>query len=179
MGLWPEPVAIPLVTVHPYSMESCGPVLSSLNIGLNSAASGAWPSANRAVLVPFSVNTTITVKKLFLLMGTAVSGNVDVGIYDSTGRKIVSSGSTVQTGANTQQEFDITDTVLPPGDYYLACVLDNTTGTTWRVAPNTGQCRLAGVLNANTAFPLPDTVTFVQAASGYVPYIGLTTRDLL
>jgi hypothetical protein len=57
---------------------------------------------------------------MLVLNGATASGNMDVGIYDYAGTRLVSSGSTAQSGTSAFQDFDITDTLLGPGIFYLA-----------------------------------------------------------
>lgn len=104
------------------------------NGGVFDDASTAWTTTNMGVYVPFTVNRKATVKKLYHFNGAVASGNLDVGIYgaDADGlpaARKVSSGPTAQSGTSAWQEFDVTDTDLAPGLYYLAAVMDGTTGT--------------------------------------------------
>ncbi len=121
--------------------------------------------ANTAEFYPFHLNGTKTAIKMVVRNGTTQSGNIDVGIYDSSGTRQVSSGSTVQSG--TQQIVDIADTVLAAGNYYMTIVADNIISdfATWGDA--TGlvfQPALGGVKSLATAFPLPvDASAFIDA----------------
>lgn len=168
----------PLVTIHPMSMESLGAYLYTAgNAALENFLSAAYISANRAIYIPFSVSSPILVVKLWSFNGATASGNIDVGIYDTAGTKIISSGSTVQAGTNTLQEFDIADTMLGPGNFYLAVAMDNTTGTLFRNSGGSTSLQSAvGMAQQATAFPLPATATFAATGSTYVPMVGLTTR---
>ena len=68
----------PLVGVD--SPLSLGTQISA--VSLATPASATFPSANRAILVPFVVTEDCTVVKLWAYNGAAVSGNIDLGIYD-------------------------------------------------------------------------------------------------
>jgi hypothetical protein len=157
--------------------QSLGEMLSS--IGQNLAAA-AWPSANRAYYVPVSIYSVVTIVKMFVHNGATASGNIDVGIYDSGGVRLVSSGSTAQSGTGVIQSFDITDTVLRPGLYYLACAMDNTTGTLEVWNPAAGLLRAFGVCEQSSAFALPSTATIGAITSTTrIPFIGATRRSVV
>lgn len=187
MSDFPASKLKPLVTINTFSLESLGPALTAQGMSFGALGSAVYPSANLAILIPFVLAVPVTVKKLFSANGTVVSGNVDIGIYTSEGgaspvlTKIASMGSTAQAGTNSPQEFDITDTQLPPGAYYLAIVLDNITGTLQRANTVTAQrAALCGVRFKTSAFPLPATITAPDDAQvAYVPLIGLTTRTVI
>lgn len=171
-NLFPPP---PTITVM--SPESLGPLALAIGTAGYPSAS-TWPSANRAYYIPFRLNRTITVKRLFALNGTA-SGNFDIGIYDEFGTRIVSTGSTAQTGNNLCQSVDITDTQVGPGRFYFAA------------AGSTTSVSMAGLLStaltANideplmncyvqaSALPLPASATFATSPSNYMPIVGLST----
>lgn len=105
------------------------------NGGVFDDASTVWTTTNMGVYTPFSLNRRSTVKKLYHLNGGTIgTDNIDVGIYDADSDGLpsirrVSSGATALSGATAWQEFDVTDTVLAPGLYYLAAVMDGTTDT--------------------------------------------------
>lgn len=166
----------PLV-LSPACPQSIGELLNSVGAGLGTLA---WPSANKAYYIPISVFSKITVVKMLVINGGTVSGNIDVGIYDAGGARLVSSGSTAQTGTNVIQEFNITDITLSPGLYYLACAMDNTTGILEVWNPNAAIMRSAGVCEQASAFALPSTATFA-ALSGTLrlPFIGATLRSVV
>lgn len=157
--------------------QSLGQALNAMGLALGNVA--AWPVSNKAYFIPHSVSEIITIRKMFIINGT-VSGNVDVGIYDRNGVRLVSIGSTAQAGASVIQEFDITDTILLPGLYYLAAAMDNTTGQVDSIGATLSIARSQGVAEMTTAFPLPATATFA-AVSGTtrIPFIGATQRTFI
>lgn len=142
-------------------------------VTLASFASAAWPAANRAIFLPFAVAVPSTAVQLYCLNGATASGNVDMGIYDPSGTRLVSIGSTAQSGTNVLQLFDITDTVLGPGAFYLGIALDGTTGTMFRANIGPGSTRAFGVVQMASAFALPAAATYAAAASGYIPFCGI------
>jgi len=181
MGIFPDNVVEPLVTIHPWSLESIGPNLHTQATGLlTGAVSAVYPTANLALYVPFSVMKPITVTLLWWYNGAAVNGNVDCGIYDISGTRIISTGSTVQAVVSSIQSVDIADIQIGPGNFYLAIALDNIVGTLFRgtLYMNIGPA-VTGMAQEANAFPLPATATFAQITGNYIPVFGLTTRTLI
>src|SRR3989304_754734 len=89
--------AVP-VRISTFSPESIGIDLAAV---LSAApSSGVMPESNYVVFCPFRLSIPITVVKLWAFNGAAVSGNVDVGIYNSAGLLQVSAGSTAQAVTN-------------------------------------------------------------------------------
>jgi hypothetical protein len=146
----------------------------------NSFASAAYPTANLAIFVPFTIYNYSVATQLFSYNGATASGNIDMGIYSADGTRLVSKGSTAQAGTSGLQAFDITDTGLAAGTYFLAVALDNTTGTLFSTTTGLlGFGIMMGLKQTASAFALPATVTFATISNDYVPYIGLTTRSVL
>lgn len=158
-------------TVSTLSALSIGSELAAMAVG--APVSGTL-TANTAVFVPFRLPGPTTVTKLWVVNGSAVSGNIDVGIYDESGNRLGSKGSTAQVGTEALQEFDITDISLPVGRYYLAVVLDNGTGTLYRSVVTSALRRGLGTAIMATAFPLPATATYAAIASSGIPLVGLS-----
>lgn len=182
MGLFPDSPVPPLVTITPWSMESIGGGLQTIGntIG-NSTGSAAWPSANAAIFVPFWVFTTTTFLRMFLYHGSGAAGNVDMGVYDAAGTRLMSLGSTAQSGTSQVKTYNTTDLTLPPGKYYMALALSSTSGTVAGTgAITTPQQKLLGCYQMASAFPLPATATFATLATFLrIPFFGLHTSDTL
>ena len=159
-------------TLTPWHELSVGNYI--LHEASTAPVSGTWPAANRAIYIPFTLYGPETVRKMFCGNGGAVSGNVDVGIYNAAGTRLVSSGSTAQASINVLQVFDITDTTIGPGYYYMALALDNTTGTILNSNPAVFVMPVWGVKQEAAAFPLPATATFANVSSAYLPMVGLS-----
>ena len=119
---------LPILT--PWSLESRN-VSGATFFPAGSATSTAWPTANSANFYPFTLTDFQMVYQLLLWIGSTASGNVDIGIYDGQWNLLVSSGSTGMGTIDVVQEFNVTDTPLSPGRYFLAVGCDNTTGTTF------------------------------------------------
>lgn len=146
--------------------------------GGSTPSSGAFPAANDALLVPFCLNQSALIKRLFAINGGTASGNIDMGIYAESGAKIVSIGSTAQSGTTTVQFFDITDTFLGPGRYYIAVAMDNTTGTLFRANPSVARLQTLGMAKQATAFALPTSITFATVTALYLPLIGAEISEI-
>lgn len=164
----------PSVVVGPFSWEAMGPL--SAVMGTSGSASAVWPAANLALFYPFSVSAPITAVKLYSINGNVASGNIDLGIYDGAGTRLMSSGTTAQAGTTGAQIIDTTDYVLAPNvQYYMAMAMDNGTGTTrcWTTA-GTGKFAMMGMAQMATAFPLPTNATYALVGQAYVPMFGFS-----
>lgn len=172
----------PLPLTGTWSHEMLGVWLTGLlasgSNNLQQQASAVYPAANRILYMPFGLAMPVTILKLWCYNGAAVSGNLNMGIYDVTGKLIVEIGSTVHSGVNVLQVFDIADTKIGPGDFYLAIICDNVTSAFFRIAPaQAGFCQAMGMLQeAGSGAVLPATATFASVASAFVPEIGFSTR---
>ena len=166
------PVVVGIFTLHSVGVEL------ALSAQQGAGASAVWPAADRAIFVPFYLSERMTATKMFVANGAAVSGSLDLGIYDAAGTRLVSSGSTAQAGITTTQVVDITDTTLSPGTYYMAMAMDNITGTTLRSAPSLIFHKSMGIAQQASAFPLPATATLAASASTYIPFMGVSFRTV-
>lgn len=143
---------------------------ASLGLGL---ASSAWGTANLALFMPFLLPTQETLYQLGWLNGATVSGNVDAGIYDRDFAKVVTTGSTAQSGTSVGQLVDIADTVLPPGLYYAAIAADNVIATLQQFTVLAALMRACGMGQMAAAFPLPATLTWAAPNSlQKVPHVA-------
>lgn len=153
-------------------------IMSSCALGDNARFSALAPSsavyttANRAVSYPFSIAKTVTVYKLFVINGTVVSGNFDIGIYSKDYQKIVSLGSTAQAGTSVIQETAITAKILYPGQYNMAFSCDNITATFFQQNPSSAIFNLLLCRQMASAFVLPTSLTSSTVASMAVPIFG-------
>ena len=175
MSDWPpiETLLVPVEKLTAFSMCSCGPLPHG------TVANAVWPAANLAIYIPFRVSAPVLVTQMFTTNGSTVAGNVDIGIYDVAGTRLVSSGATAQSGTSALQAYDITDTLLAPGQFYLACSLSDGTATIARVATSAQFLRAFGCAQEASAHPLPATATFATMAQAYLPIIGLTTESVV
>lgn len=165
------PVWENLICINTASQESIGLEIGAITGGA-APASAAWPGANDALFVPMYLAQPTLIKRLFVVNGGTASGNLDMGIYTPDGARVISKGSTAQSGTSALQFLDITDTMLGPGAYYLALAMDGTTGTTFRFNLSTIRCQQLGIARVASAFALPASVTLATVAAGYIPMIG-------
>lgn len=139
-------------------------------------ATAVWGAANGAYYQPFTIDEHQTITQLAWFNGTAVSGNCDIGVYDWAGTRLVSIGSTAQSGTSTVQAVNIADTALSPGDYYLGMSMDNVTGQVFRLSIHHSLCIAAGMkVQATGAFPLPATATFSDPTVSFNPVVQAFT----
>lgn len=178
--IFPFTKHVPLVTIHPFSLEAALGPLSYNLARLNNQANTAWPAANRAIYYPFTLASTVLVKQLWCFNGSVLSGAVDLGIYSGGGTRIISTASTAQAGASAIQAFNITDTQLGPGLYYMAMAMDNNTGRTQNVTIGTAsRLQATGYAQQASAFSLPTLATFAATGTDYAPLFGLSTNSVI
>lgn len=143
--------------------------------------STAWPSANLAIFIPFTLAVPVTVYKMAMGAGATAAGNFDIGIYDAAGNRLVSSGATAK-GSSVEHILDVTDTVIGPGTYYLAMAADGTNNYAVMVPSGTSpvplqKTRLAGVMGVASSYVLPATVTYAAATLAPIPLIAAYFRS--
>lgn len=157
----------------PWSVESIGGLRGSGSIPNISggAASANWPVANMAFLYPFVLHSHEIVRKLLRLNGATLTGTVDVGIYDGEGRLIVAAGSTAAAGTNAIQEFNIADTPLGPGRYFLAASASATGATIFLASMADDHLGLASIYEAASSHALPATITPVVSTQASPPLV--------
>lgn len=159
------------------SMSVCAGSWGAAPAGYDAITSGNFPVANKAFFVNFTLPCPMTVYGLGWYNGDVVSGNVDVGIYDDQGNRVVSTGSTAQATAGDVQSVDVTDTLLGVGNYYLAIAASTTSATLFRVAMAQIAQEALGGREMTSAFPLPSTATFATPSStGFFPVVMAFTE---
>lgn len=163
--------------IHTCSPEALGSQFAAFQIASPGSTTN-WPAANEAIFVPFILDRPALVKRMFTANGSTVNGNVDVGIYTWDGARIVSIGSTAHAGTSTLQFFNITDTYLGVGQYYMAAAADGT-ARIQRYSVTIILCQHFGVLKMASAFALPASVTFATVTTAYVPHIGMELYTVL
>jgi len=165
------------VCITPWSYQSLGVPLAAT--GQSAPVSANWIAVSVGVFVPFTVPESFTATKMFWQNGTAVAGNIDVGIFLEDGTRVVSAGSTAQATISVIQTVDITDTVLARGRYYMGMTSD-TSGITQKVyalAGAAGIYQSMGMLKDTACAPPLSTsanpATFVAYDLAFIPTFGV------
>lgn len=181
MSRWPESEFEPCVTITPVHLEALGAVNGFAGQAVSSFVSTQWPTQNLAIYYPFTVQKPILVRQMFNITGTTSNGDVCIGIYDSAWTKLVTASSTQGT-ISVVQAFDVTDTVIGPGQFYLALMMSSTTGTfikgTLGMFAETYALGMAQQVTAGTLPPVATPAT-MSTANNVVALFGLTTRSVL
>lgn len=171
MSTWSEALRIRLAGLCTMDTDALG--------WYSGAAGGAWSSpagtTGLALYFPFQLPAATVATQMWWHNGSSVAGNIDAGIYDAEGTRLVSTGAVAQSGASAVQLADITDTALIPGAYYFA-LSTSSTGQIYALSLNRGVSRLAGILQQTaSAHPLPATATFaVPSADRPIFMMGFT-----
>ena len=179
MSDWPDLQWAECVTITPLSLEGMGPFqAAAANASMPGGSNAAWPAANLALYFPFYIPRSLAVTTLFIATGTGAA-NLDIGIYDESGTRVVSTGSTAKVTSSVQQ-ITISETIIGPGLMYLAMASDSGTPSTFGRVQCTSvpALRMAGPAQQASAFPLPAAATFAAIANNYIPVCGLTGRSL-
>lgn len=141
------------------------------------SGAAVWPAANLALFLAFHLEFSVLAQKMGVQV-TTQNGNLDVGIYDQKGNRIVSKGSTA-VGAAGLQVIDITDTVLGPGTYFMAMACSSGTAAFTRTTIGTAFSAIGGIQQMATAFALPDPATFANPTQGYFPCMVIQCASVL
>lgn len=146
------------------------------------AASGQWDVANDPVAVPFTLPYGGVVKQLGWLNGASAGGGHDIGIYDMSYNRLVSTGSVTGSGNAVWQWSNVTDTALAPGRYRLAIVRDNTTASRVAYFIHAQFAYVMAFMGAETtttdSFPLPNPLTNMGSpVLTLMPVMGIAFRD--
>lgn len=119
------------------------------------------PSATVVNIGEVLVPNNVTVTGVANFSGSVASGNLKVGLADSTGAIVATSASTAMVGTDSYQRIPFTATVaLLPGTYYILTFYDNATARynspplgSFGAAQQTGQVYATGF----TAITAPST----------------------
>lgn len=136
-------------------------------------ASTAYPLANLALYVPFSVSETVTAYEGWVITGTTAGGNFDIGIYSAAGSRLTSAGSTARTASAINNTTTMTDQVLSPGIRYYMAFSADATSNYFAAATAAGLNESMGMLESTTSFVLPSGPTLSRTTRAYVPHFGL------
>jgi hypothetical protein len=164
--------------LHTFSLHAGGFAVST---AATAVSASTWPVANTAFYIPIHLPFPYLLKRMFWINSSGVtSANRDVGVYTEDGAALFTAGSTALVGASVAQYVTLgTPIFLTPGRYYLGMSTDVTTANRGAQGNliSTNVAHLAGVLQQDTAFPLPSTMTPASATNGYYPLLGITSTD--
>lgn len=142
-------------------------------------AGANWPTANLALFLPFVIHHQRTYRSCVWANGTVTGGqaNIDIGIYDYSGTRLGSLGSTAQgaTGTTNVAAFG-TPITIDAGRYLMAMACDGNADGFQRTNTNSRQL---GMLMATTSFVLPSSVTLATATTNYQPVFGICELSTL
>lgn len=146
-------------------------------VGAWSGGAGtAWPLANLALFVPFSVSVPCTAFEGWVSTGATAGGNFDIGVYGTDGTRLTSSGATARTVSINQNTTTMTDLNLVPDRwYYMAMAADSTNNYIATVAV-AGLQEAQGVCEMAAAYVLPASATLAKTTRAYLPQFGLNFR---
>lgn len=88
------------------------------------------PVATEVYICEIFVPANATLTGVAIFNGSAVSGNVKVGLANSSGVVVATSASTAQSGTDAYQRVPFTATyaAVGPATYYVLVIIDNATG---------------------------------------------------
>jgi hypothetical protein len=132
-------------------------------------------TTNRAFFMCASLAQRGVVSKMAWFNGSAlISGNLDAGIYDMNGNKIVSTGAVALSGTNVLQLGSVTPTQLEPDNYVLAFATSSNPELRSYFGANQAQLvQACGIGMLDSSYPLPSTVSFSSlAATANAPYVA-------
>jgi hypothetical protein len=142
-----------------------------------SDASAGWPLTNLALFVPFSVSVPVIPTKGWAYCGTIAGGNFDIGVYDTAGTRLVSSGATARAASTVVSTATLTATTLFPDRWYYMGMSCDGTGNFFSSASAAGIWATLGMVEATTAYVLPSSVTFAVTTRAYCPMFGLNLQS--
>lgn len=111
---------------------------------LTSEGTDTTPVVTETYLAEIYVPETVTITGVAIFNGSAVDGNVTIGIYDINGTLVGKSASTAQAGTDAYQRVPLALTLVP-GSYWVAVQMDDTDGRlNTHVFGNFGAGKLTG-----------------------------------
>jgi hypothetical protein len=161
-------------TIASYDIDAVGEMF------LAGTTQNTWPTANKAVVIPFEVHQDCIAMQIGWFNGSAVNGSVDAGIYDIDGNLLTSIGSGhTQTGTTAIEVVDVTDAVLNPGIYQMALVLSSASGRISYASIGTTIPNCKGIREISSSYPLTTLPTFSTSSMGIVPMMFVALRSTL
>lgn len=134
---YPKGWAPSLAVVSSYSPKYFHAAAVMQSLGQGPSSTSAALGTGVVFMLPFTMPAPYLIRSFWWANGSTVNGNMDMGIYSwnafgTTCQKLVSVGSTAQTGTSTLQiATPSSPYLLDRGSYYLAITNSGATGTTW------------------------------------------------
>lgn len=176
-----QPTIAPL---HVLTSGFYGTIVDVLYASYNATFSAFnWGTANLARYQPIIMPVRFTIAR-FMSPNNNATGNVDMGIYNDSGKLLAHTTSTARTGAPAIQYITPSGGAqsFPAGSYWLAMVCSSTTSQVMRTGMNAGfMSKISGTLQETLgATALPATMTPATSASnGDTPVWGFTQSNTL
>lgn len=174
---WPVTGTPNDILISPYSEFALGTEYAAVNTA--APASVSLGTVNLGKFYPFYLPEPVMVLKLWWYNGGTVNGNTDVGIFDESGTKIISSGAIAQAGTSALQENDIADTWLGRGRFYMGLSTSSATATYFSNVVPLQLAKAFGWAQMASAHALPATITLAALAAAVEPVFGLSGRTLV
>lgn len=131
-------------------------------------------TSNRAIYAPCIVPTALTLTGVRIVVAVQ-SGNISVGLYDSGGSRVATSGA-VGCPASGPANVSFTGNYSAvAGRYYLAFSCDNTTATFLFQDASSGATGAALAKFQATAHPIPTTMTPGAGTVSPLSFLGLVS----
>lgn len=130
-------------------------------------------SANRALYIPCVLTGAATITGVKVYIGTS-SGNLCVGLYDSSGTRVATSGAVASPGITFRTINFTAAYSAAAGRYYLALSADNVTVTFAGTSNSVGGVA-ATVKYQDTAHPLPTSITSAGESGRAIALVGVIT----
>lgn len=135
--------------------------------------------SNVVQYIPIVVPKAVTVYEAMWNNGGTVSGNIDAGLMDAQGHRLVNTGPVLQSGVSSLQVAALTPTLIQAGIVYAAFSQDNTSGTVYRMGTgNFAILEACGVAQQTTGtFGIPATWTLATISNGVTPFVAFAVES--
>lgn len=151
--------------MSPRNMATCGRPADSAT----ASATDQTPVATEVYIAEVSVPVNVAITGVAVYNGSAVSGNMKVGLASSTGAILATSASTAASGTTVYQRVPFTAVynAVGPATYYVLTFYDNNTQrSTAHTVGNCGAAKQTGQTYATGFTAITPPTTFVTAVGG-------------
>lgn len=164
--------------ISPFSPEAVVPGRYSRYSIATSPASTVI-GTTQIYIYPIAIHSPFQVAYAWALNGTTLNGNFDIGIYDSAGNLLQSTGATAAAGSATDYQSVSMSRLLLPGRYLLAYSTSSATHTVFAILGGNANIPTLtthgfSTMASATPCPLPNSITQDSAFGGVgAPVFGL------